>query len=59
MSDVTIVKGTNEAKITNTYSITPPTGLFFNNEMFVILAVAMRALTGTFIVNRKLNKARR
>ena len=59
VSDVTIVKGTNEAKITNTYSITPPTGLFFNNDMFVILAVAMLALTGTFIVNRKLSKARR
>ena len=59
VSDITIVKGTNEAKITNAYSITPPTGLFFNNDMFVILAVAILGLTGTFIINRKLNKARK
>lgn len=48
----------NEAEFVNTYSITPPTGLTFNSEMLVIIALVVVAIAGGVVINRKLKKAR-
>ncbi len=50
--------GENRVDFTNTYSITPPTGLTFNNEMIVILGLVLVAIAGGVVVNRKVKKAR-
>ncbi len=58
VADVMIVNGGNEANVTNTYSITPPTGLNFSNEMLVMMGLALAAVAGGVVINRKVKKAR-
>ena len=49
--------GENSVAVTNTYSITPPTGVAIHGEMLVVLALAVLALVGGFVLNRKLRRA--
>jgi len=58
VTDVMIKDGGNEANVTNTYSITPPTGLNFSNEMLVMMGLALAAVAGGVVINRKVKKAR-
>ena len=53
----TIVDGGNSAEITNTYSITPPTGLKVSHEMLMIIGAILLALAGGAVIDRKLRKA--
>ena len=58
VTDVMIEDGGNQANVTNTYSITPPTGLNFSNEMLVMMGLALAAVAGGVVINRKVKKAR-
>lgn len=52
-----VAAGANSVAVTNTYSITPPTGVAIHGEMLVVLALAVLALVGGFVLNRKLRRA--
>lgn len=53
----TIVDGGNSAEITNTYSITPPTGVKVSHEMIMIIAFVLAAAAGGFAINRRLRRS--
>lgn len=48
--------GTNKVTVTNTYSITPPTGVTIHGEMIGIIVLALVALAGSFVISRKLRR---
>ena len=43
--------------VTNTYSITPPTGVVIHGEMIAIAILVLVAMAGSFILSRKLRRA--
>lgn len=50
----TIAESDNSVDFTNTYSITPPTGIGVNTEVIVISGMVLLALAGMFVINRKI-----
>jgi pilin isopeptide linkage protein len=54
----TAADGENGVTVTNTYSITPPTGVTIHSEMIVVMALVMVALLGSFVLSRKLRRTR-
>lgn len=48
--------GTNKVTVTNTYSITPPTGVTIRGEMIGIMVLVLVALAGSFVLSRKLRR---
>ena len=50
-------EGTNMVTVTNTYSITPPTGVVIHGEMIAIAILVLVAMAGSFILSRKLRRA--
>lgn len=59
LSGIEITDGGNEANVTNTYSITPPTGMQLSHEMLAVIALILAAAAGSFILNRKLRAGKR
>ena len=48
----------NTITVTNTYNLTVPTGITIRGEMIGIMIVAIIALAGSFVLSRKLRRAR-
>ena len=55
----TIVAGDtdNTVVVTNTYSLTPPTGVTIHTEMILILALVLVAMIGSVVLTKKLRRA--
>lgn len=55
----TIVAGDtdNTVVVTNTYSLTPPTGVTIHSEMILILALVLVAMVGSVVLTKKLRRA--
>ncbi|MBQ3850264.1 MAG: hypothetical protein II747_07420 [Clostridia bacterium] len=49
--------GINKVDVTNTYSIPPITGITMHGEMIAIIALALVALVGGFVLSRKLRRS--
>ena len=52
----TVKSGENKADVTNTYSITPPTGVEVNHGMLAVAGLIFTGMTGSFVLNRKLRR---
>ena len=49
----TIAKDSNQVDFTNTYSITPPTGLLMHTELWLVIGFAVIAAAGYFFIARR------
>lgn len=54
---IEIVKDDNAITVTNTYTITPPTGVTIHTEMILILALVLIAMIGSVVLTKKLRRA--